>query len=131
LNYSRLYQFTPATAASGASLESALPRTNGDDAHQTLFDSLKVVFHTYPRRQFGLFDAEFTASAFAVAVGDGQIRYLFLFKHDDVHHVSAQQIVTTGRTIQTARLQYAVKLSVGEWQSAKSKNVFQLFGAEK
>lgn len=164
MNYSRLYQFTPASTEVGATLDIALSGSNDDDAHQTLFDSLKAVFHTHPRRQFGLFDAELPTSAFAAAVGeyhsetidadelglklarqiqtgingsdkvqpwylwligdqggDGQILYLFLFKHDDVHHITAQQTVTTGRTIQPNRLQYVAKLSVSEWQSAQSK----------
>lgn len=167
MDYSRLYQFTPSTEG-GATLEPALPGTNDDDAHLTLFDSLKAVFHTHPRRQFGVFDADSDAdnpaSVFAGAAGDyrsqtidadalglklalkiqagmssgekshpwylwlicdqsgeGRVVYLFLFKHDDVHHITAQQTVTTGRTIQPNRLQYAVKLSVSEWQGGQSK----------
>ncbi len=164
MNYSRLFQFTPASTNGGVTLEPAVPGTNDDDAHLSLFDSLKAVFHTHPRRQFGMFDAESPRSAFAAAVGDyqsqtidtdelglklaqkilaemnsvekpqpwylwlisdqggdGKVIYLFLLKHDEVHHISAQQTVTTGRTIQPTRLQYAVKLSVSEWQSAQSK----------
>lgn len=53
--------------------------------------------------------------------GEGQILYLFLFKHDEVQYISAQQTVTVGRTIQPNRLHYAAKLSLGEWQGAQSK----------
>lgn len=164
MNYSRIYQFTPASIEGGVTLEPALPGTNDDDAHQTLLDSLKAVFHTHTRRQFGVFDAELPTSTFAAAAGeyqsqtidtdelglklarqiqtkmpggekshpwylwlisdeggDGQVLYVFLFKHDEVHHISAQQTVTVGSTIQPSRLQYAVKLSVAEWLSGQSK----------
>lgn len=162
MNFSRLYQFTPVSNEDGVTLEIASPGINDDEAHQTLFDALKAVFHTHPRRQFGMFDAELATPVFAAAAGDyrrqaidadelglniarqmrGGIRgsqhawylwviadqsgdekilYLFLFKHDDVHHISANQAVTTGRMIQPTRLQHAAKLSVDEWQSAQSK----------
>ena len=164
MNYSRLYTFTPSTLEGAPTLEPALPDSNDDDAHQSLFDSLRAVFHTHPRRQFGVFDAALPSAAFAAGVsdyqnqkidaaalgltlakqiqlkinnseksppwylwfiseqgGDGEILYLFLLKHDEVHHISSQQTVTIGCTIQPNRLQYAAKLSLTEWQSTQSK----------
>lgn len=164
MNYSRLYKFTSSGLEGGATLETALPGSNDDDAHQSLFDSLRAVFHTHPRRQFGVFDVALPSAALASGAndyqsqkidadalgltlaqqlqlkinnseksppwylwfiseqgGDGEILYLFLLKHDEIHHISAQQTVTMGSTIQPNRLQYAAKLSLTEWQSAQSK----------
>src|SRR4029077_15286657 len=70
LNYSRLYEFTPSDTEGGVTLETALPDTNNDDAHEVLFDSLRAVFHTHPRRQFGIFDSSLATPAFASAVSD-------------------------------------------------------------
>ena len=53
--------------------------------------------------------------------GDDQFIYLFLLKHDESHHIAAQQIVTLGGTVQPSRLHYAAKVSLAEWQSDQSK----------
>ncbi|MDB6059951.1 MAG: hypothetical protein JWM78_54 [Verrucomicrobiaceae bacterium] len=52
---------------------------------------------------------------------EGPVLYLFLLKHEEIHYISAQQTVTLGSAIQPSRLQFAVKLSFTEWQSAQSK----------
>lgn len=167
LNYSRIYQFTPSGTDDEPALTAAPPGSNGDDAHRALFDALRVVFHTHPRRQFGFFDPALPSAVLAGGVrdyhsqtldaenlglqlaqyvkqqlhnnaqphlwylwylwfiieqnGDQRFIYLFLLKHDEGHHISMQQTVTCGGTIQPSHLQYAAKISLDEWQSAQSK----------
>ena len=52
---------------------------------------------------------------------DDEIIYLFLLKHEESHYISSQQTVASGGSIQPNRLQYAAKISLGEWQGAQSK----------
>lgn len=68
--YSRIYQFTPSNTAGALALDAAFPGSNDDDAHRTLFDSLRAVFHTHPRRQMGVFDQTLPNAALATGVRD-------------------------------------------------------------
>lgn len=70
MNYSRIYRFTPAAPAPEPILESALPGSNNDDAHGSLFDSLRATFHSHARRQHGVFDPELPDSPLAAGIGD-------------------------------------------------------------
>lgn len=48
----------------------APPGSNDDDAHHSLFDALRVVFHTHTRRQFGVFDLALPDAVLASGVRD-------------------------------------------------------------
>jgi|GEM_PF-1500151 len=54
------------------------------------------------------------------AHGENEILYVFLFDHEESHHISAQLIAGTVRSINPARLQYAIKIDMAEWRAANS-----------
>ena len=70
MNYSRIYQFARSGTEHSLTFDSALSGSNGDDAHHSLFDSLRSVFHGHARRQFGIFAAELPSAALAVGIRD-------------------------------------------------------------
>lgn len=58
MKFSRIYHFTSSDGQINrvASPADAIPNNTNDDAHEILFDKLRSVFLTHPRRQFGFFE---------------------------------------------------------------------------
>ncbi len=58
--------------------------------------------------------------------GADEFIYLFLLKQEESHRISGEHTVVSGAAIRPDRLQYAVKVSIGEWQARSQTCVTHL-----
>lgn len=68
--FSRIYQFAPSPSGEGMTSNAALPGSNEDDIHESLFDALRASFHSNARRQHGSFDPEAANPALQTGIVD-------------------------------------------------------------
>lgn len=66
--FSRIHQFVPSGTGTDIVVDAALPGSNEDDVHDSLFDSLRAAFHSNTRRQHGTFDPEAAGAALQAGI---------------------------------------------------------------